>query len=355
MAENKQITITGIEPAQIEENWFIIDKTGDFSVSENIIANIWLVGGGCDGGDGIWNGNEIYYERNDDGTIKKDENGGNIWYPKPDTWTGVSYSGRGGDGGYVSIAKEIKISKNKTLSSVIAEGNDRGGTSLNVNGTVYRCDDVGYIARNGGSGGSIDPPDAGEQYAGEDKVKLPTGGENGVELPFSYAVLKNVKEESTQQWNWVETTCNYVGSSGGGGAACDGTMNAENGIVGGIGAGDGTDHRHEGTSGFGYGCGGGGGAICGLTATNEGKNSDGGYDGGKGKQGCIIISYIIDPTQNTLVVQKHYKRICSTNKTCNTNYYSNSSRYTNCGCNNSNNCGCDKNKYTDTIHIGAVK
>lgn len=359
MNENKiQVSVSGITPAESGEDWFIIDQSGEFSVDRNIIATIWLVGGGCDGGDGIWNGNEIYCEFNEDGSIKKDENGKDIWYPIPDTWkgfpdidSGTSYSGCGGDGGYVFTVTDVKIPKNKTLTSVIAERNNRSGTSLNINGTVYKCDGEGYEARSGGKGGYVLPPEPGEQYAGEDKVKVSTAGENGVKLPFDYITQKEVKNQDTLIWEEVETTCNYVGSSGGGGAACDGTMNADNGIGGGIGAGDGTDHRHNGTSGYGYGCGGGGGAICGQVARNISPDLDGGYDGGKGKPGCIIISYTIDPTQNTLVIQKHYKKVCNTHKTCNTDYYSSNSCKSCCG-NNGCNCSDKGFEYVDTIHIG---
>lgn len=364
--KNVRVNVSGIIPAQSgtdseNKNWFIIDESGEFSVDKNIIATVWLVGGGCDGGDGIWNGNEIYCEFNEDGSIKKDENGKDIYYPMPDTWkgfpdiaSGTSYSGHGGNGGYVYTVTDVKIPKNKTLTSIVAERNDRGGTSLNVNGTVYRCDGEGYVARSGGMGGSVLPPEPGEKYAGKDKVKASTGGTDGVRLPFNYVTWKEVKNQDTLKWEPVEVDCNYVGSSGGGGASCDGTMNADNGIVGGIGAGDGTDHRHKGTSGFGYGCGGGGGAICGQVARNIPPDRDGGYDGGSGKQGCIIISYIIDPTQPTLIVQKHYKKICNTHKTCNTDYYSNNSHKTCCG---NTGCGCKSvngnYEYTDTIHIGS--
>ncbi len=361
---NVEVTVSGIVPSQKGSdpeygNWFIIDESGEFSVDKNIIATIWIVGGGCDGGSGIWNGNRIDVKTTD----KKTQDGGNI--PIPNTGTGTSYSGAGGDGGYVYTLTDVKISKNQTLSSVIAGENNQNGTSLNIGNAVYRCDESGYVPRTGGKGGSLPKADVNELWADQKKVNLPTSGDNGVKTPYG-----------------------YVGSSGGGGAACNGTSDADNGIIGGEGAGSGTSHRGKGTDAVNYGCGGGGGAFCGRVAVcpteneyieislddvenkesylgypvnDEDRNNyanyhyKGWFGGGKGKQGCIIIAYTIDPTQNTLVVQKHYKKVCNTHKTCKTDYYSNNSHKTCCG-NGSyyGSCGCSGNKsgYTDTIHIG---
>lgn len=314
MADNKnvQVTVSGITPAKTGKdaqygNWFLIDQSGEFSLDKPVTATIWLVGGGCDGTAGIWNGNEIWSTGN----------------PKVNTGTGTSYSGAGGDSGYVFFVMNVEIPKNQTLTSVIAERNNKSGTSLDVSGLILRCNQSGSFYQEGGKGGSIPKADTDQQWADQGKVVLPEKGVDGTNTPYG-----------------------YVGSSGGGGAVCNGISNATNGGKGGIGAGSGTSHQQPGTNATNYGCGGGGGAVCGNIA--------GGQLGGLGKQGCIIIAYTIE--QKPLIVQKHYKRVCNTHKTCNTDYYSNNSRKTCCG---NGGCGCGNSKsanasdYIDTIHIGS--
>lgn len=311
--KNVQVTVSGIIPAKSGVdakygNWFLIDQSGNFSLDHSVVATVWVVGGGCDGTAGIWRGNNVT------------DGGGN---PIPDTGTGVSYSGAGGDGGDVFVVMNVKIPKNQTLTSVIAERNDKSGTSLNTGEVIYRCDHPGFVSRTGGTGGYIPLAPVGEAWADQDDAVTSGSGSNGEGTPYG-----------------------YVGSSGGGGAVCNGRVNAANGVEGGVGAGSGTNHRTAGTDAENYGCGGGGGAICGYIAK--------GQEGGKGKQGCIIIAYTVE--QKTLVVQKHYKRVCNTKKTCNTDYYSSSSHTSCCG---NGGCGCGNSRstnasdYTDTIHIGS--
>lgn len=311
MSNNTQVTVSGIAPARTGKdvqygNWFLIDQSGDFSIDKSITATIWLVGGGCDGTAGEWNGNDISA----------------IGVPIPNTGTGVSYSGAGGDGGYVFSVMNVNIPKNQTLTSVIAERNNKSGTSLDIGGLVLNCDQSGYTAQYGGEGGSIPQADTDQQWADQSKAVLPGKGENGVNTPYG-----------------------YVGSSGGGGAVCNGIASATNGGKGGTGAGSGTNHRSPGTSATNYGCGGGGGAICGYVAQ--------GQFGGLGKQGCIIIAYKVD--QPTFVIQKHYRRVCNTRKSCNADYYSNSSRTSCCGCGSGNSNGVSVADYTDSIHINTGK
>lgn len=172
--------------------WFVIDESGVFTLDHDVIAEFWVVGGGCDGEDGIWNGNELI-----EGTA------GNI---KLNSGKGTSYSGKGGDGG------------------------------------------------------SIPLPLMGKHYAFQSAAILPKRGTNGMNTPYG-----------------------YVGSSGGGGAVCNGQANAENGVKGGIGAGNGNKHWDSGSNAQNYGCGGGGGATCGYVAK--------GQPGGRGKKGCVIVAY----------------------------------------------------------------
>lgn len=304
VAENTQVIVSGLMTAESGNNWFLIDASGEFTVDRNIIATVWLVGGGCDGGAGVWLGNEV-------------DSGGE---PIANTSTGDSVSGSGGDGGYVYMISNIKIPRNTVLTSVIALANDAGGTSLTVKGIEYKCDAAGSVRRTGGAGGVIPQPGTDEKWVDQDVITPAGKGSNGGETPYG-----------------------YVGSSGGGGAACNGQTNADNGVVGGEGAGSGTSHREAGTDAVNYGCGGGGGAVCAKIAA--------GQAGGKGKNGCIIISYTID--QSTLVVQKHYKKVVNEKKTCNTDYASSSNNRVCCS---SNGCGCENvalngYNYSDCIGI----
>ncbi len=314
-SKNVQVNVSGIVPKQQGQdtqygNWFLIDENGDFSLDHAVTATVWLVGGGCDGTAGVWNGNTL----GDDAS------------PIPDTGTGISYSGSGGDGGYVNTLMNVKIPKGLTLTSVIAQRNDKSGTSLNIDGTLFKCDQTGSKSLVGGAGGSVPLPESGKKYAAQDTVVGAKGGLDGVSTPYG-----------------------YVGSSGGGGAACNGTSNADNGVEGGTGAGSGTSHRKAGTNAENYGCGGGGGAVCGQAAT--------GQQGGEGKQGCIIIAYSVE--QKTLVVERHYTKKCTVKKNCTTNYAT-SQNSTHC-CGNGG-CGCSSSgksfangvvsaNYTDRLEI----
>lgn len=127
MTNNKNVTVnvSGIVPAlsgtdEKNGNWFLIDESGEFSLDRSVTATIWLVGGGCDGERGEWNGN-----RNE-----------TVGDPIINTGTGTSYAGSGGDGGKVFTAYNIKIPKNQKISSIIAQRNDKNGTSINISGST---------------------------------------------------------------------------------------------------------------------------------------------------------------------------------------------------------------------------
>lgn len=304
--EKGQVTVSGIAPVASGEDWFAIDESGTFSVDKTITATIWLVGGGCDGSAGEW----IGYD-----TVQKSSG---YWEVVEGTGTGTSYAGKGGDGGYVFTAMKVRIPKGVNCVAEIAERNDQTGTSLNVNGEIYRCDSSGAVCKVGGSGGGVELSTA---------VIQPADGEDGVDTPFQ-----------------------VVGSSGGGGLACNGFNSSPNdGNVsrvgqGGIGAGSTTEHRSPGTDAENYGCGGGGGAICGQIGQ--------GQLGGKGKQGCIIISYSVED-EKTLVVQRHYKKTVTVKRNCTTNYAVSSNRG-GCGCGCNAGCGSENlsGNYTDSINVG---
>lgn len=291
--KNVKVSVSGINPVASGSNWFAIDETGTFQIDHDIVATIWLVGGGCDGEKGDWNGK-----------------------------TFVALGGSGGDGGYVYTTSNVSISKNTDCVTVIAEANDKAGTTLTINDTKYRCNQSGYTKTIGGGGSSITGSATGSTYS---NLIEPTSGQTGVSTPYQ-----------------------VIGSSGGGAMACDGHDHRTDQGSGGVGAGKGGGHRQEGNNAINHGCGGGGGDGCGAVAI--------GHDGGSGMKGCIVVSYtVIDPP--TLVVQKHYKRVCNTHRSCDTDYYSNSSKTSCCG--GGCGCGCGGNKsayasdYTDTIHIGS--
>lgn len=245
-----KVKVSGIDVAESGFHdtwgfWFVIDKSGIFTLDHDVIAEFWVVGG-CDGEGGIWNGNELI-----DGTA------GNI---KVDSGTDTSYSGKGGDGGYVYHSGGITVPKGEGFTTVIADVNDKTGTSVNAAGMTFKCNQQNSTSTTGGDGGSIPLPPTGKSYAFQSAAILPKRGTDGINTPYG-----------------------YVGSSGGGGAVCNGQANAENGVKGGIGAGNGNKHWDSGSDAENYGCGGGGGATCGYVAK--------GQSGGKGKKGCVIVAY----------------------------------------------------------------
>lgn len=316
MADNKdiEVNVRGVVPRLKGTHprygrWFLIDEDGDFSLDHTILATIWVVGGGCDGKAGVWNGRPL---------VNGVDGHPDVSVPQSDMSNSIA--GNGGDGGYVLSIMNVRIEKDQTLTSAIAQANDKSGTSLDIGAAVYKCNQTGGRYLKGGEGGSVPPALENQLYADADKVVLSKPGVTGVETPYG-----------------------YVGSSGGGGAACNGQMNADNGLVGGEGAGSGTSHWQKGTDAENYGCGGGGGAVCGFKAQ--------GQSGGKGKRGCIIIAYTIE--QKTLVVEKRYIKKCTTTKKCTTNYAT-SQNNTHCCTTDSSGCGCGSSSGNNSYSSGVT-
>lgn len=231
----EELVFTGIQPVKKGGNgnrrWFVIADSGTFSIDKNITADIWLVGGGCNGGDGEWIESEY-----------------------------TALGAIGGDGGYVSTYTGINLKADEDNISIIAFANDKSGTSLTALGNTYVCDELGHTQTKGGQGSSLTGDGTGKRYTINQK---PGDGISGVSTPYG-----------------------YVGSSGGGGMACDGHNNRTDNGKGGTGAGNGGAHRQEGADAQNYGCGGGGGDGCGAVKK--------GNVGGNGVQGCIIVQYTID-------------------------------------------------------------
>lgn len=314
-----KVTVSGIVPAFSGDDWFLIDKSGEFILNKDVIATVWLVGGGCDGEDGTWEGyiapiagcdSEGFYVN----TVSRNHTGD----------TQFRRGGYGGDGGCVSVFNKFEIPANSVSRITVAEPNDRTGTTAIIYGTNYYCNCAGCTSKTGGHYAKV----------GADKLRPLFNSSEGLD--------------------GVPTPYGMVGSSGGGGMACDGRDHAtpKNLSIGGDGAGSSTDHRHVAESATHYGCGGGGGGTCGWLGNRNGA----GIPGGKGMGGCIIVQYKI--IEKKLNVDKKYNYTYDINKTCDTDYNSNSSH--SCCCKDElsgNKCGYNKKSddssadYIDSIKI----
>lgn len=51
------MNVSGVAPVINESDFFVLDKSGSFSLGDSVWATIYLIGGGSDGSDG-------YYDRN---------------------------------------------------------------------------------------------------------------------------------------------------------------------------------------------------------------------------------------------------------------------------------------------------
>lgn len=238
----EDLIFTGVQPVKKggtgNRRWFVIANSGAFSINQNITADIWVVGGGCDGGMGKWLASSY-----------------------------TALGAKGGDGGYVSTYTGIGLKKDEEFYSDIALVNDKSGTTFKASGNIYRCDNDGHTATVGGGGSSL------------------TGDSKGKTYTINYQPGNGV--------TGVSTPCGVVGSSGGGGMACDGHNHRTRNGKGGTNAGNGAAHQQEGSNAAenGYGCGGGGGDGCGMPGYTKGS------PGGTGRQGCIVIQYTVDDAE----------------------------------------------------------
>ncbi len=228
--------ISGLVPAITGDSWdggsswFLLDQSGTFSVDKDLTCTIYLVGGGCSG---------------DKGTAYEES---------------YARGGKGGDGGYIYVARHVTIPKGTDCSVTIAGIGNKTGTNLNVSGNVLNCYDAGCSSTTGGQGGYV--------YYDSYRHRYKTGNNSGA---GHYG---------------VSTPYGVVGSSGGGGGVDSGSAYSSE-ANGGVGAGTGGRTRgywcYPGSNATNYGCGGGGGAAYSDASS---KNTD---KGGSGKGGCIII------------------------------------------------------------------
>ncbi len=250
----KALSVSGITPKINKGNWLLIDReslggeTGEFdlNVPEGVTIKMFLVGGGSDGTRFVNNSAAA-----DDYTW--DNNGVEIYQ---------------GYGGGCVLEKEITVSGNLSCKAVIADANNKNGTTLNIGGTEYRCDGSGSKQRKEGDWAIARHP-----RNGDDQYEPAKNGMDGIGTPYG-----------------------FVGSSGGGGGMDNAKREARqnncwNGGKGGEGAGNGgcvlENSVTDGEDAVRYGCGGGCAAIKEMSYYNGGKQLI--SNPGKGMPGCIII------------------------------------------------------------------
>lgn len=231
-----ELTVSGIEPAFSGDNWFLLDKSGEFFLDQTVMATIWLVGGGMDGTDGFTDNRGFYH------------------------------GGIGGQGGNVYKFGRIKLLKNTDYYVIVAKANEPSGTIFKFGQINFNSGQMGNTCVFGGAGGIINA---------DGSIVNPSFGKDGVETPYG-----------------------IVGSSGGGGfcaAVIGGYTKFTDMSQGGAGAGNSRRYFVNGLNwedlkannpsidAENYGCGGGGNTYC-VGLTDIGVKSH-------GKQGCVIIQY----------------------------------------------------------------
>lgn len=214
---NSQTHCVNLDVAKWGNNWLLFNKNGQYSltVDEDMTLTAYLVGGGCDGKDGIY-------------------------------FNGTAYGGEGGRGGCYAVVPDIKVSKGQMNIDVKIGGRgEYNGTSVIINNNEYACNRTDYSVNDGGFQGICGKH--GYQQAGN--------GADGIETPFG-----------------------YIGSSGGGGAAYYNTESTNRGR-GGLSAGNGgkivNGKATTGSKASGYGCGGGGGAATSTSWCEGGRGKSG--------------------------------------------------------------------------------
>ena len=165
------IGIEGVVPAASGSNWYLIDKDCDFKLKTPTGAkvNMYLVGGGCDGGS---------------------------WTNQPnDKNKSFDVGQDGGEGGCFLKKSTVCESGSLQGKAKIAQRNDPKGTSLKIGNSTYKCNDIGSTKRGKVSSSTMTQSD-GSSVIYNDNAE---NGTNGYSTPYG-----------------------TVASSGGGGAACGG-------------------------------------------------------------------------------------------------------------------------------------
>lgn len=192
----KELSVSGVTPKYNKGNWLLIDReslggeSGEFelSIPEGATVRMHLVGGGCDGG--------RWYAKTVPGNSYQWDVNWSVYKP-------------GGEGGYV-LTKELPLSGKVHCNVKIADTNDVDGTTADIGGNVFRCNDDGS------------------------KKTLPTNGATVAK----YETRKPDYKDAPNGADGVETYYGFVGSSGGGGGG-DNMIKIMNPGRGGKGAGKG--------------------------------------------------------------------------------------------------------------------
>lgn len=228
------ITASGIDTAK--GGCFLVSESGDISFDTTVMADIWLVGGGMDGGDG-------YIDER-----------------------GIFHGGKGGDGGCVYKFGRVKLIGGEKYEVHIADADEPSDTSFKFGQILFKSGQMGCSRVLGGDGGIVNLSGG---------AVSPEYGKDGVVTPLG-----------------------VVGSSGSGGACVvsSGRIFKTTSLArGGTGAGNSRNYIKSdrdwnslkefayGIDAVNYGCGGGGNTFC-YGVDDIGVKSH-------GKGGCIIIRY----------------------------------------------------------------
>lgn len=198
------ITVYGAVISEQGNDWFLFDVSGAFSLDCDVMATVWLVGGGYDGGNGYLDGNN-------------------------------AHGGDGGNGGKVYKFGKVKLLKNTEYRFSVGKC-DGGVSSFELGSRIISTDMLGYTQTFGGRGGIIN------SNAG---IVSPRPGTNGVITPYG-----------------------YVGSSGCGGVCgeeVNGIYRSTSMSRGGIGSGSSEYRGMKVSDAENYGCGGDGDYFCGSS------------------------------------------------------------------------------------------
>lgn len=163
------IGIEGVVPAASGFNWYLIDKDCDFKLKAPAGAkvNMYLVGGGCDGGS---------------------------WENQPNGKNKSFAVGQDGGEGGCFIKKSTTCEEGYLQGKAkIAQRNDIKGTTLKIGSNTYKCNDVGSTKRGKVSSNTMTQTSGSSVIYNDDAEN----GANGYSTPYG-----------------------IVASSGGGGAAC---------------------------------------------------------------------------------------------------------------------------------------
>ena len=256
---------------------------GSFTPSQNLTADILVVGGGGGGGGNTSTGAAGYYDVGGGGGA------GGFLAP-----TSVSLTG--------GSVYAVTVGAGGTAGTPSAKGGN--GTASSIIGTG-----VNYTATGGGGGGSGSGP-SGDLTDG---LTGGSGGGGGVDDWDGY--IGAVGTTNGQGHNGAAGTVPYyeLGGGGGGAGAAGSAQNGGNGSASGItgtsvtyagGGGGGGGGYSAGTGGTGGGGAGGKNSAGAAGTANTGGGGGGGssgsgsgtYNGGAGGSGIVIVSYVFSPT-----------------------------------------------------------